>query len=187
MFRKILVAFDQSNSAQQVVNAAIELAKPLNSHLMLIQAVSPVESSYPSPIFAVRGAYPIFTPDALDLQLKQWQAIQTESLSLLRSYRATALAAGVPTEAVQVRGEAGHSICSMARSWNASLIMMGRRGRSGLSELLSGSVSSYVQHHAPCSVLTVQGSLDSGESAEQATEMQATEMQATEVQATVSV
>lgn len=170
MFRKILVAFDQSDSAQQVVNAAIELAKPLNSHLMLIQAVSPVESSYPNPIFALRGAYPIFTPDALDLQLKQWQAVQTESLSLLRSYRTTALAAGVPAEAVQVRGEAGHSICSMARSWNASLIIMGRRGRSGLNELLSGSVSSYVQHHAPCSVLTVQGAFDSDEAAQQVAE-----------------
>ncbi|MEO0350033.1 MAG: universal stress protein, partial [Cyanobacteria bacterium P01_A01_bin.15] len=43
--------------------------------------------------------------------------------------------------------------------WNADLIMMGRRGRSGFSELLLGSVSNYVMHHAPCSVLTVQGVL----------------------------
>jgi nucleotide-binding universal stress UspA family protein len=160
MFEKILVAVDGSKAGEQVLDAAIRLAKTLNAHLMLIHAVSPVESSYPSPIFAVRGAYPMFRPDELDFQLKQWQAIQSESLALLRSYRATALAAGIPTESVQVRGEAGHSICSMARSWNASLIVVGRRGHSGLNELLTGSVSNYVQHHAPCSVLTVQGELN---------------------------
>jgi nucleotide-binding universal stress UspA family protein len=32
---------------------------------------------------------------------------------------------------------------------------MGRRGRTGLSELFLGSVSNYVTHHAPCSVLTL--------------------------------
>jgi hypothetical protein len=34
---------------------------------------------------------------------------------------------------------------------------MGRRGRTGISELLLGSVSNYVTHHATCSVLIVQG------------------------------
>ena len=157
MFGKILVAVDKSQSGQQVLQTAIELAKTLNAQIMLIHAVSPVDSSYPSPIFTVRGAYPMFRPDELDVQLKQWQEVQAESLTLLRSYRATALAAGIPTESVQVRGEAGHSICSMARTWNSSLIVIGRRGQSGLNELLTGSVSNYVQHHAPCSVLTVQG------------------------------
>ena len=128
MFGKILVAVDKSERESQTFNTAMGLAKTLNAHLMLIHAVSPIESNYPSSAFVVRGAYPMFRPDELNLQLKQWQVVQTESLELLRSYRATALAAGVPTESVQVRGEAGHSICSMARSWNASLIVMGRRG-----------------------------------------------------------
>jgi len=157
MFGKILVAVDKSESGRQVLETAIGMAKALDAQLMLIHAVSPVESSYPSPIFAVRGAYPMFRPDELDVQLKQWQSIQSESLVLLRSYRATALAAGIHTESAQVRGDAGHSICSMARTWNASLIVIGRRGQSGINELLAGSVSNYVQHHAPCSVLTVQG------------------------------
>ena len=168
MFRKILVAVDQSESGQQVLNAAIGLAKAPNASLMLIHAVSPVESSFPSPIFAMQSVYPI-GPDALDVQIKQWQRVQTESLRLLQAYRATAIAAGIPTESVRVRGEAGHSICSMARSWNAGLIVLGRRQQNGLKELLTGSVSSYVQHHAPCSVLTVQGEPDFDE----ATAMQA--------------
>ncbi len=44
----------------------------------------------------------------------------------------------------------------MARNCGADVIVMGRRGHSGLSELILGSVSNYVLHHAPCSVLIVQ-------------------------------
>jgi nucleotide-binding universal stress UspA family protein len=44
-----------------------------------------------------------------------------------------------------------------AQIWHADLIVMGRRGVSGMHELFLGSVSNYVTHHAPCSVLVVQG------------------------------
>ncbi|NEO65320.1 MAG: universal stress protein, partial [Moorea sp. SIO4G2] len=37
------------------------------------------------------------------------------------------------------------------------LIVLGRRGLGGLKEMVLGSVSNYVVHHAPCSVLVVQG------------------------------
>ncbi|CCQ49032.1 hypothetical protein CWATWH8502_2292 [Crocosphaera watsonii WH 8502] len=36
------------------------------------------------------------------------------------------------------------------------VIVMGHRGISGLQEFFLGSVSNYVLHHAPCSVLIVQ-------------------------------
>ncbi|NEO28803.1 MAG: universal stress protein, partial [Kamptonema sp. SIO4C4] len=35
-------------------------------------------------------------------------------------------------------------------------VIIGRRGRVGLSEILLGSVSNYVLHHAPCAVMVVQ-------------------------------
>jgi nucleotide-binding universal stress UspA family protein len=38
----------------------------------------------------------------------------------------------------------------------ADLIIVGRKDRSGLEELLLGSVSSDVVHHAPCAVLVTQ-------------------------------
>ncbi|NJN32588.1 MAG: universal stress protein [Synechococcales cyanobacterium RM1_1_8] len=56
-------------------------------------------------------------------------------------------------------GRAGHLICHQAKTWEAELILLGRRGRSGLKELMLGSVSSYVMHRANCSVLVIQGSL----------------------------
>jgi nucleotide-binding universal stress UspA family protein len=52
-------------------------------------------------------------------------------------------------------GIPGSSICDRAKQWGADIIVIGRRGHSGLAELLLGSVSNYVVHRAHCSVLVV--------------------------------
>ena len=46
-------------------------------------------------------------------------------------------------------------ICSYARSQGINLIVMGSRGHSSFGELLIGSVSTEVLHHAPCPVTIV--------------------------------
>ncbi|MGP1384853.1 MAG: universal stress protein [Thainema sp.] len=43
----------------------------------------------------------------------------------------------------------------LAKNWGADLIMMGSHGRKGLNEMLLGSASNYVVHHATCSVMVV--------------------------------
>lgn len=53
-------------------------------------------------------------------------------------------------------GAPGYQICTLANEWQIDLIVMGRKGHSGLAELFIGSVSNYVLHHAHCSVLVVQ-------------------------------
>ena len=50
------------------------------------------------------------------------------------------------------QGDPKDVVCQVADEIDADLIIMGRRGRSGLAELFLGSVSNYVLHHAPCSV-----------------------------------
>ena len=54
-------------------------------------------------------------------------------------------------------GNPGSVICDAAREWGADLIVVGRRGYKGLTEVLLGSVSSHVVRNAHCSVLIVQG------------------------------
>lgn len=61
----------------------------------------------------------------------------------------------------------------MARSWNANIIVIGRRGHRGFTEFFLGSVSNYVMHHASCSVLTVQGPIISTTEASQNQEVEA--------------
>lgn len=159
MFQKILVAVDRSDISQQTFAAAVNLAKTLNAQLMLVNVLSPLEANYPNPLYSARAAYPV-APESMQLYVQQWQAVEQEGLEFLRAKTAIATDAGISTEFTQALGDPGHAICTLARSWNANLIMIGRRGYKGLGELFIGSVSNYVMHHAPCSVLTVQGTID---------------------------
>jgi nucleotide-binding universal stress UspA family protein len=82
---------------------------------------------------------------------------EQEELEWLRSLNQSFLDAGLKAEITQLQGDVGRIICQVAEDWSADVIALGRRGRSGMGELFLGSVSNYVLHHAPCSVLTVQG------------------------------
>lgn len=156
MFNRILVALDQSPLSEQVFEAGIETAKALNAQLMLVHVLSPVGSVFSNSTFAVYGAYPVLRED-VDFYVQQWRTKETQGLDFLKQKTDIATAAGISTEFTQILGDPGHSICTMARNWNASLILIGRRGFTGLGEFFVGSVSNYVTHHAPCSVLTIQG------------------------------
>ena len=62
-------------------------------------------------------------------------------------------AAGLATEIDVRHGDPAHEIIRAATDWEADLIVMGTRGRTGLERLLLGSVARKVLQHAPCSVL----------------------------------
>ena len=161
MLQKILVAID-SDSSEQVFDSALTLAKAMNSQMLLLHVLTPVEESSPRIAGAFSGLefYPDIAPEVSEEMVmnyrKQWDEFQTQCLEMLRSLTAIANTAGVSAEFTQNVGNPGKTICAIARTWGADLIILGRRGLSGLSELLLGSVSNYVLHHAPCSVLTVQ-------------------------------
>ncbi|HIK04413.1 MAG TPA: universal stress protein [Trichormus sp. M33_DOE_039] len=158
MYDKILVAIDQSEISQHIFDEAVFLAKATNAEMMLLHILSPLEDPYISPIFMQPDAiYPTVPPAPTDTYIRQWEQIKQERLEWLRSLTNTATDTGVKTGFTQNMGDAGRIICEVARSWPADLIMLGRRGRAGLSEFFLGSVSNYVLHHAPCSVMVIQG------------------------------
>ncbi|WP_019501314.1 universal stress protein [Pseudanabaena sp. PCC 6802] len=158
MFQKILVAMDMSKDSKRVFDEAIALAKANKGSMVLLHVLSIDEEGCPN-------ISKLYNPDPyqsgtgsemVEQYQKQWEAFAKKGLDLLRSHSKAATAAGVHTECVQSPGIPGKTICNTACTWDADLIVMGRRGLSGLSETLMGSVSNYVLHHAPCAVLTVQ-------------------------------
>lgn len=158
MFHKILVAIDKSEMSQHVFDEAVSLAKVLCAELKLLHVLNPFDAIYPKPILLAPGHfYPILPLENAANYLEPSQALGKEGMEFLTSLRNQALASGVSCDLIQNLGDPSCMICDFARSWNADLIIMGRRGCSKVSEFFLGSVSNYVTHHAPCSVLIVQG------------------------------
>jgi len=149
--RKILVALDRSPQSEAVLERALSLAVAEGAQVRLLY-VLPVEQEFA----ASSGLYGSGTIAARHLQERLDGAIASAK-EWLDACIAQAQERGVTAEAVWHLGEPGRWIREVAGDWHADLVIVGRHGRRGLSELLLGSVSNYVVHHAPCSVLVVQG------------------------------
>lgn len=158
MFHKILAAIDMSKTGKRVFEEALDLAQANGASLMLLHILCPDEEGCPdmSVLYNMNPYQAGIGGEVAEQYQKQWEAFVNKGLDLLRSHSETATAAGVYTECAQNLGSPGRTICETACTWDADLIVIGRRGLSGLSEAVLGSVSNYVIHHAPCSVLTVQ-------------------------------
>jgi nucleotide-binding universal stress UspA family protein len=158
-FSRILVAIDTSELSQTVFARAVELAQACSAKLHLCHCLN--MEAHPElalPAMSVGmsdlGTYPRLM-DSVVWQ-EQMQHRQEQAVVLLKTYSQTATELGIATEYDCQPGEAGSALCTLAKEWQADLIMMGRRGRTGLSEALLGSISNYVLHHAPCAVLVIQ-------------------------------
>ena len=155
MFNKILVAIDHSTMSRKVFETGLSLAKMTGASLMLLHILPSEQQIYPSPfIYYGLEAEPI-DESMLNFYQRHWQKLEQEGLELLQSLTEEATQAGVKTEFKQTLGYPGRNICEEAQTWSAELILVGSRGLTGVQEMFLGSVSNYVTHHAPCSVLIV--------------------------------
>ncbi len=167
MLNRILVAMDNSSSSQQVFDEAVSLAKATDANLMVLHVLSPLDEQYVDPLF--------LQPSILYPQLQgnnskyanDWEKLKQDRFNWLRYLCEQATQLGIKAEYSLNIGEASRMICDIARNWQADVIVIGRRGRRGISELLMGSVSNYVLHHGHCSVFTVQGIASEEEKVEQ--------------------
>lgn len=153
---RVLVALDQSNQAQTVFEEALKLAKDNSAALLIFQCIQDELNTYSIGLTEQFGMSPHLFEQAYQTRAAQVEQQVQNTISGLRSHQQVAADAGLIAEFDYKLGEPSHWICRMARQWDADVIVMGRRGRSGLTEVFLGSVSNYVLHHAPCSVFIVQ-------------------------------
>ena len=126
---KILVAIDGSESAEKVLEYAVELAKKHKAKVTLLN----VEESK---IFALK-------PDVA-------REIGERILS-----GAAAKVKGVKLNTQLEFGNPAETIIEAAEKGNYDLIVVGSRGLSSVKRFFLGSVSDDVNHHAKCSLLIV--------------------------------
>lgn len=173
-FKRILVAIDgQPPLNPRVFEQALDLAQKESASLMLFhcvngaagaEGVTPATPEIGLDPFR-SGLDPLSSGLGVGYSQPFQQGLQEEVLQeqveqvqkWLQTYYQQALDLGIPTAFDYGVGDAGRQICELAQNWGADLVVLGRRGLKGLTEFIEGSVSNHVMHHAPCSVLVIQG------------------------------
>jgi nucleotide-binding universal stress UspA family protein len=156
MYRHILVALDNTELSGIVLEQAIAIAKGLSAKLTLLHVLCSEEGVSPvMPLMPLPDYYPALASTTLEQYQEEWEAFSVQSLAHLQASQSQAEAAGVMAEHLQRGGRPGTTICEVAQELGVDLIILGRRGHSGLSELLMGSVSNYVMHHAAASAVLI--------------------------------
>lgn len=138
MFSKILVALDLSDATRSVFDTALFLAQTTHAKLILLQIIPTAKDESLTSVYE-----------------EPWQKLEQRRLKALRSLAQEATKAGVNVEFTQDVGNPGRTICDFAQTRSVDTILVGSRGLTGAKEMFLGSVSNYVTHHAPCSVLIV--------------------------------
>ena len=150
MFRRILVALDDSSAARRGLRAAMALAVDQRAILL---AVCVVDDRALLP--ALDATY---VPATL---LQSWRdAAQVRARKTLARAEAFARTCGIPCKPVLVEtsGSAiADAILEQAQRLRADVIVMGTHGRRGLRRLLMGSDAEAVLREAQVPVLLVRG------------------------------
>jgi nucleotide-binding universal stress UspA family protein len=153
MINKILVAVDYSETSQSVFDSALSLAKTTGADLMIVHVLAEDEPGFP--VIPSYTYYPVLDNYDYNLYRKRYEDYKQKGLHFLQQKNREAKAAGVHSEFAQLTGNPGRAVCELASTWSADLILVGSRGLKGLKEMFLGSVSNYITHHAPCSVLII--------------------------------
>ncbi|HEY7934734.1 MAG TPA: universal stress protein [Solirubrobacteraceae bacterium] len=144
MFRSIVLGTDGSDTANQAVRQAVDLAKAVGATLELVSAYEPVPAQRLQQ--ERRDA-----PEDL-----QWAINPREDVdSTLEAAAALAREAGVPVNTYARQGDPADAILDVAEEQEADLIIVGNKGMTGAKRFLLGSVPNKVSHHAPCSVMII--------------------------------
>lgn len=144
--KRILIAIDESPLASVVFKQGLTFAEREHADCKVFHCIDSSHLSQYAPLMSLETA-------------------EEKTQALLQTYQQKAQAWHVAPDFSYEMGKPGQAICNVAHQWGADLIILGRRGNKGIAELLIGSVSNYVVHHAPCSVLVIQGEALSEESA----------------------
>jgi nucleotide-binding universal stress UspA family protein len=137
MFKKILVAVDGSHITGKVLSAAADLANHYSSDLHLIYVI---EEGWPEGDIT------------RELVIDE---LEEESGELVSGFEHDLTILGTSATIHLRRGHPGESILTLANELRANLVILGSVGKSQMSRMLSGSVSTFVVTHSPVATLVI--------------------------------
>ncbi len=137
--QRILVPLDGSTCAKRAFDWAASLSKAYGAELVLLYVVDMNQKLSALDRVAMSGYEPAI--------------FKMEGEKLLSSYEKEAPSISVTAEVLI--GSPAEQIISATEKYKADLIVMGSRGQSQVKQVVMGSVSQYVLHHADCPVMIV--------------------------------
>jgi nucleotide-binding universal stress UspA family protein len=136
-FKKILIGYDGSVQAEKATESALELARSLDSKVLLFAVARPPEPATMVEVDAMLD-------DAREHFEEQFKKIILRAKDLDVELQ-TDIAVGHPVEQIVHRAETDH----------VDLIVLGRRGKSRWEKMLVGSTAEKVLRYAHCPVMVV--------------------------------
>lgn len=137
MTSHILICTDGSEYSEGAVREGLLLAKRQQAKVTALTVID------------FNAEFDALAPNLLE-------KMEEEAADHVRRVKALAEKEGISCKAMVVRSETPYlSIAEEASTRAADLIVMGRRGRTGLKRLLIGSVAKRTIGHAPCNVLVI--------------------------------
>jgi nucleotide-binding universal stress UspA family protein len=154
LFGKILVPTDGSEHSSKALEVAIQIAKKFHGKVTIIHVylVSVTPVIMPEPSTFTPPSAPMLAPAEIS---KITEASREAGKRILAEGEDKVKAEKVEVETMLKEGHTVQEIIKTAKEGNFDLIVIGARGISHIRELLLGSVTDGVIHHAPCPVLVV--------------------------------
>ena len=146
---KILVAVDDSPHSERAVRFVARMRWPAGSRVIVVNVMTP---DLTPPVEGGDGGVPLMI-EVTEEQRQQARTVTGRSEAALRE-------SGIAAESRLPAGDPREALLRLVADERADLLVMGSHGRTGLSKLLLGSVSSHAVTHAHCSVLVVKEGLD---------------------------
>ena len=154
MFKKILVPLDGSEHSLRALEFAIQVAKKFGGKIVLIHvySVSVRPVIMPEPTTLTPPMIPVMAPAEVS---KTVEVTRKAGESILTDGEQKVKAEEVQVETILREGHTVQEIVKTAKEGDFDLIVIGARGVSKIRELLLGSVTDGVIHHASCPVLVI--------------------------------
>ncbi len=140
MFDKMMVAIDQAEITNKLLDAAVEIARNKQTQVTLVH----VSQEY------VSNGMTYVPENFLEEILNE---MEKAGLEQLRQAKSKLKSAGINPETVHLKGDPAHEILNYARDTEQQLIIIGSRGLRGIKEMMLGSVSHKVSQLSHCPVL----------------------------------
>ncbi len=144
MFKSIVVGTDGSQTADEAVRQAVDLAKAVGAQVQLVSAYEPVSNQR-------LRAEQQQAPDDIQHNINPREDVD----AVLREASEYGDENGVTTQTHARQGDPADAILDVAEETKADLIIVGNKGMTGARRFLLGSVPNKVSHHAPCSVMII--------------------------------